>query len=84
MLGAYFVLLPRAKVLTLIVIFLRELPAGLFLGAWFAFQLWYGGTAITHPEQGGGVAFFAHVGGFVFGALTVDLVKVRRPLAPRW
>ena len=83
-LGAYLVLLPNAKVLTWIVIFLRELPAALFLGAWFLFQLWYGGVALTHPQAGGGVAFFAHVGGFVFGALTVELVKIRRPLRPRW
>ena len=83
-LGAYFVLLPGARVLTVIVILLRELPAFLFLGAWFGFQLWEGGFGITHPQGGGGVAFFAHVGGFVFGALTVNLVKVRSPLRPRW
>jgi membrane associated rhomboid family serine protease len=83
-LGAYFVLLPRARVLTWIVIVIREVPAFLFLGVWFAFQLWDGGLALAHPQQGGGVAFFAHLGGFVFGALTVNLVKVRRPLAPQW
>jgi membrane associated rhomboid family serine protease len=83
-LGAYFVLLPRARVLTWIVIVIREVPAFLFLAVWFGFQLWEGGAAVTHPGAGGGVAFFAHVGGFVFGALTVNLFKVRRPLAPRW
>ena len=86
-LGAYLVLLPQARVLTaffVILIFLREVPAILFLGVWFLFQLWDGGWAILHPEQGGGVAFFAHVGGFVFGALTVYLVAVRRPLRPSW
>ncbi len=85
-LGAYLVLLPQARVLTaffFILIFLREIPAVLFLGI-FLFQLWDGGWAILHPQAGGGVAFFAHVGGFVFGALTVYLVAVRRPLRPSW
>jgi membrane associated rhomboid family serine protease len=86
-LGAYFVLLPQASVLTAFIfffVFLREIPAIFFLGIWFLFQLWEGGFAILHPQAGGGVAFFAHVGGFVFGLLTVRLVAVRRPLQPRW
>ena len=86
-LGAYLVLLPQARVLTaffVILIFLREVPAILFLGIWFLFQLWDGGWAILHPQSGGGVAFFAHVGGFVFGTATVYLVATRRPLQPRW
>jgi membrane associated rhomboid family serine protease len=83
-LGAYFVLFPRARVLSLIFIFIREIPAFWFLGIWFAFQLWQGGTSLEHPQGGGGVAFFAHVGGFVFGAATVNLVAQRRPLAPRY
>jgi membrane associated rhomboid family serine protease len=86
-LGAYFVLLPQARVLTaffVILIFLREIPAVWFLGIWFLFQLWDGGWAVLHPQQGGGVAFFAHVGGFVFGLLTVYLVSARRPLRPSW
>jgi membrane associated rhomboid family serine protease len=83
-LGAYFVLLPNARVLTVIIIFLQELPAWLFLGFWFLFQLWQGGFAVVHPESGGGVAFFAHIGGFVFGALTVRLVAKRMPLRPAY
>src|SRR6476646_5586722 len=86
-LGAYFVLLPNARVLTaifVILIFFQELPAVFFLGFWFLFQLWQGGFSIVQPEAGGGVAFFAHIGGFVFGALTVRLVAVRRPLAPKY
>jgi membrane associated rhomboid family serine protease len=87
-LGAYIVLLPRAKVLTafiiIILIFLREIPAIWFLGIWFAFQLWDGGFALLHPEEGGNIAFFAHIGGFVFGIATVYLVTVRKPLRPSW
>jgi membrane associated rhomboid family serine protease len=86
-LGAYIVLLPNARVLTaifFILIFFQELPAFLFLGIWFLFQLWQGGFAIVQPQAGGGVAFFAHIGGFLFGALTVRLVAVRRPLMPKY
>ena len=86
-LGAYFLLLPRARVLTLIffgLIFLREIPAIWFLGIWIALQLWQGGVGLTHPDQTGGVAVFAHIGGFAFGLLTVYLVAKRRPLQPRY
>jgi membrane associated rhomboid family serine protease len=83
-LGAYLVLLPNASVLTFIGFFLVPIPAILFLGFWFLFQLWEGGFAILHPEAGGGVAFFAHVGGFVFGLLVVTAFAVRRPLRPSW
>jgi membrane associated rhomboid family serine protease len=87
-LGAYFVLLPRASVLTAFIViffvFLREIPAVWFLGIWFLFQLWDGGFAILHPEAGGGIAFFAHVGGFVFGLATIRLLARRPPLSPAW
>jgi rhomboid family protein len=83
-LGAYLVLLPFARVLTLVFILLLEVPAFLFLGFWFAFQLWEGGYSIVQPQAGGGVAFFAHIGGFAFGALTVRLFMVRPPLQPRY
>ena len=81
-LGAYLVLLPRASVLTIIFYFFIHVPAYLFLGFWILFQLWQGGTALVHPGAGGGVAFFAHVGGFAFGLATVYLFKVRDPLPP--
>jgi membrane associated rhomboid family serine protease len=83
-LGAYLILLPTAKVLTILFYFLIEVPAFLFLGFWFLFQLWEGGFSLTHPEAGGGVAFFAHVGGFVFGVLTVRLFAKRPPLQPAY
>jgi membrane associated rhomboid family serine protease len=81
-LGAYLLLLPRAKVLTIIFFILREVPAVLFLGIWFLFQLLEGSASVAHPEAGGGVAFFAHIGGFVFGFLVVKLVQQRGPLQP--
>jgi len=85
-LGGYLLLLPRASVLTLIFFFLlREIRAIWVLGLWFLFQLWSGGAALEHPEEGGGVAFFAHVGGFVFGLVAVlAFAGRRRPLQPRY
>jgi len=83
-LGAYLVMLPFARVLTLVFVVLIEVPAFLFLGFWFAFQLWEGGFSIVQPQAGGGVAFFAHIGGFAFGVLTVRLFRVRPPLRPRY
>jgi rhomboid family protein len=84
-LGAYFVLLPRARVLTLILFFIfREIPAVWFLGIWALLQIWQGGAGLTHPDQTGGVAVFAHIGGFAFGVLTVRLVAKRRPLQPTY
>jgi hypothetical protein len=83
-LGAYIVLLPGARVLTLVLFIIPiRIPALVFLGLWFLFQLYEGDYAITHPQSGGGTAFFAHVGGFVFGLLTVNLVRRRdwRPAA---
>jgi len=90
-LGAYFVLLPRARVLTLIfvgLIFIREIPAIWFLGIWILLQALTGGLSLLHPQSGGGVAFFAHIGGFAFGLATglVLLLARRRPppLRPAW
>ena len=85
-LGAYFLLLPRASVLVLIFFFIiREIHAFWFLGIWFLFQLWSGNFALEHPQEGGGVAFFAHIGGFMFGLLTVYAFAAgRRPLRPRY
>ena len=57
------------------------MPAFLFLGFWFGFQLWEGGFSIVQPQAGGGVAFFAHIGGFVFGAVDRSLVHGPAPAA---
>ncbi len=82
-LGAYFLLLPRARVLTAIflgfLLFIREVPALLYLGLWFVFQLLEGGMSFVHPQSGGGVAYFAHIGGFVFGFFAIKLFQTGRP-----
>jgi membrane associated rhomboid family serine protease len=85
-LGAYLVLLPRAKVLTAFFLgfffFLREIPAIFFLGVYFVFQLWQANVQLAQPPEGGGVAVFAHLGGMVFGLLAVKLFQRRAPLKP--
>jgi membrane associated rhomboid family serine protease len=87
-LGAYLLILPRASVLTAIflgfIFFLREIPAIFFLGVYFLFQVWQAGVQFSAPPEGGGVAVFAHVGGFVFGLLAVYLFRTREPLRPRY
>jgi membrane associated rhomboid family serine protease len=47
-------------------------------------RFWLGGYSVLNPGSGGGVAFFAHVGGFIFGLLTVRLVARQRPLQPAY
>jgi len=81
--GAYFVLYPRSRVLTLIplIIFyweVIELPAVFLLGFWFLMQLFNAGAvAVTASTSGGGVAFMAHVVGFVTGVLGVFVFRKR-------
>ena len=78
-LGAYVLLFPHARVLTLIPIFFfitfQEIPAMLVLGFWIVVQLLNG--FLTFESQGGGVAWFAHIGGFVAGFLLIGLFKRR-------
>jgi membrane associated rhomboid family serine protease len=81
-LGGYLLLFPGASVTTFIFFLLVDIPAMIFLGFWFVFQLWLGGFSLVEPEAGGGVAFFAHIGGFVFGFLAAKPL-VTRPPPPR-
>jgi membrane associated rhomboid family serine protease len=82
-LGGYALLHPQARVLTLIFIIffvtLIEIPAVILLGIWFILQFLpaVGQAAITDVGEGGGVAYFAHVGGFVFGLLAIKLFANR-------
>lgn len=92
-LGGYILLYPRARVLTFIFIIffftILELPAFLVLGLWFAQQILFGATGLTQGGgEGGGVAYFAHIGGFAFGLLAIKLfarrVKDVPPRLPAW
>ena len=80
--GAYFVLYPRSRVLTLIPLViwweLIELPAIILLGLWFVMQLFSAGAIAVTASTGGGVAFTAHVAGFVAGILGVFILKQRQ------
>ncbi len=81
-LGGYLLLFPRARVITVIFIVffftIIELPALLILGFWFVQQVLFGYFDLnTGGEGGGGVAYFAHIGGFAFGLLAIKLFASR-------
>jgi len=83
-LGAYFVLYPTATVRGLFVIFPVRISAWFFLGFWFLYQLVEANFGIFGASaNGGGVAFFAHVGGFVFGVSVALLLTSAGRVAPQ-
>jgi membrane associated rhomboid family serine protease len=80
--GAYFVLYPESRVLTVVFILIFfdvvEIPALFFLGVWFLMQLLSGvGSLGVSNAAGGGTAFFAHIGGFISGVLVGVVARVR-------
>jgi membrane associated rhomboid family serine protease len=85
-LGGYILLYPRARVLTVVLIILFftiiRIPAILMLGVWFAQQALLGAAGLTETVGGGdGVAYFAHIGGFVFGVAAIGLLRpVKNPV----
>jgi membrane associated rhomboid family serine protease len=86
-LGGYIVLYPRARVLTFVFVILFvtviELPAVVMLGLWFAQQALFAAVNLTDPTgTGGGVAYFAHIGGFAFGAATIKLLATNVKRVP--
>jgi membrane associated rhomboid family serine protease len=87
-LGAFLALYPQARVKTLVLVFFVQIPAWAYLGGWFLYQLVNAHDALfSASAEGSGVAFFAHVGGFVFGWVVAQALlgsRVIRPqLAPR-
>jgi membrane associated rhomboid family serine protease len=83
-LGAYFILYPDSKVRGLVVIFPVQLSAWFFLGAWFLYQLIEANFGLFgSAANGGGVAFFAHVGGFVFGVIVALLLTNAGRVTPQ-
>ncbi len=90
-LGAYFVYYPRARIVTVVPLFvlfpLVEVPAGLYLLAWFVLQFWMGSRELTRAGReaaAGGVAFWAHVGGFVVGVAWALFFRPARVPAARF
>jgi membrane associated rhomboid family serine protease len=82
-LGGYLLLFPRARVITVVFIIffftILELPALVFLVIWFAQQALFGYFDLVQPAgEGGGVAYFAHIGGFVFGLVAIKLFASER------
>jgi membrane associated rhomboid family serine protease len=88
--GGYIVLYPRSRIITLLPIFffvqLIEVPAVVFLGIWFVFQLFGGVGALmtTRGAPSGGVAFWAHVAGFAVGALLIKVFARPERAAVEW
>jgi membrane associated rhomboid family serine protease len=86
-LGGYLVLYPYARVLTLVFIVffvtIIQVPAMIFLAVWIAQQILFVSLEMTDPTGGsGGVAYFAHIGGFIFGALAIRLFATHRSAPP--
>jgi membrane associated rhomboid family serine protease len=86
-LGAYLLFFPGARVVTLVPIFfflqVLEIPAVFFLGLWFLGQFLLGVSSLGTHAAAGGVAFWAHIGGFVAGMVLGPVLRERRPV-PRW
>jgi membrane associated rhomboid family serine protease len=83
-LGAFFVLYPDARIRTLVLVFFVKIPAWVYLGAWFLYQLAEGNFGLASASaNGGGVAFFAHVGGFVFGVVVTATLLNRGRVVPQ-
>ena len=83
--GAYILLYPRARVKTLIPIFyfiqIVELPAFLFLGIWFVIQFFSGAISLATAGATGGVAWWAHIGGFVVGIVLILILPKRKEVS---
>jgi membrane associated rhomboid family serine protease len=87
-LGAYLIMFPQSRVLTLIPLFIIweivEIPAVIVLGIWFVLQLLSGVGSLASTDTGGGVAFWAHIAGFVCGMALVPFFKQRQRQSVDW
>jgi membrane associated rhomboid family serine protease len=84
-LGAYFLLYPRARVLTWFFVFVFYLPAWIVLGEWFVLQFLAGAQTLSVAHVGkevGGVAVWAHIGGFISGMLMIKVFPERARRSP--
>jgi len=83
--GAFLVTYPRDQIRSLLVIFVfvnvAYVPAAILIGIWFLIQAVSLGAVAHQPEHAGGVAYAAHVGGFIYGAVTARLYETRSSLA---
>jgi len=83
-LGAFIVLYPTARIRSLVLVFIVPIPAWVYLGGWFLYQLVEGHAGLTSSAaNGGGVAFFAHTGGFAFGALVTLALRNAGRIVPQ-
>lgn len=78
-LGSYFVLFPHSKIKTLVPVFgfvsIVEIPATVMLGYWFLLQVLSGAFSLSETAGSGGIAFFAHIGGFAAGIILTTIMK---------
>lgn len=83
--GAFLITYPRDRIRTLLFlgwfVTVTVLPAVVLIGIWFLIQLFSQVGSIAQAQAGGGVAYMAHVGGFIFGAITAKLFEDRRRIA---
>ncbi len=89
-LGAYMITFPRARVVTIVPLFIfiqvMELPAIVVLGFWFVIQFFNGAASITASTSGTGVAWWAHIGGFAAGVIILYVMRIffmRKPVRRR-
>jgi membrane associated rhomboid family serine protease len=83
--GAFLITYPRDRIKTLLFlgwfITVTAIPAAVLIGIWFLLQLFSQIGAVAQAQSGGGVAYMAHVGGFIFGVITAKLFEDRRRIA---
>src|SRR5881392_3850627 len=78
-LGGYFLLFPTNRVTVIISWFVTQVPAFIAIGLWFVFQIISGLGVLGSGSQQGGVAFAAHIGGFIAGLILINIFQIGRP-----